>query len=666
MIRKTEAPAPTAVAPDPLAALHDFEETRRKATDFAHLPASDRVLGADPYALRLLPGAGPPRFVALLRGESALVLLDASLKERARIAAPPSPTGLAIAADGEVFISGEQSPRIARLRVVADQLRVGEPILLPGVLALRDLSLGPERVLYAALAHDGHLLSIPLDHPEQRTALFAGKGAFRVARVGAFVIVDSLLEHRLSVFPVDAAGMPIPAGVIQIQHDGPIWGFDALEAGGTLWIAAAGVEDHPLDRRGGSFGYIDSFVFLYRLSSGARAAERVGEINVSAEGVVTPKALLLRESKDALTAWTAGYGSDRLLEIAWPKALSHPPTLQTRRALPGITALIRAGEGALIGADPLLDGFVSLSLTGPPEADPLFIPTANAAPPTPIARLGEALFFTTLMAPWNRSQGPLSRFTCETCHFEGQVDGRTHHTGRGEVHATTKPLLGLFNNRPHFSRALDPDLTTVADAEFRVAGALSDHDPWFTATRAEAAWLHHLALPESALTPIELRRALMTFLMAFTHRPNPAAIGREAFSAQEKRGAELFQQHCEGCHSARLVSDEPSSKVPFEGWERLIFSREGPIVWASSEYRKTGVEPYVHEQGARVPSLRRLFAKHPYFTNGSAKDLESVLSRARFGQTSRGAPSFTHDGEKAGDALTDDEQRALRAFLDLL
>ena len=65
------------------------------------------------------------------------------------------------------------------------------------------------------------------------------------------------------------------------------------------------------------------------------------------------------------------------------------------------------------------------------------------------------------MAPSSSSEGAKSRFSCETCHFEGYVDGRTHHTGRGDVRATTKPLVGLFNNRPHFSRALDPDLTTV-------------------------------------------------------------------------------------------------------------------------------------------------------------------------------------------------------------
>ena len=355
------------------------------------------------------------------------------------------------------------------------------------------------------------------------------------------------------------------ANVVRIEHDGPLWGFDAMEREGTLWIVAGGVEDHPLDRRGGSFGYIDSFVYLYRLDKGASAAVRVSAINASAEGVVTPKALLFRQEGGELAAWVSGYGSDRLLDLRWPGKAPASPQLSTRRGLPGINALILDREEKLIGADPLLDVLVRIDPHGPAEAVPALIPVldpdspAHPPSPTPVARLGEALFFTTLMAPWNGSEGPLSRFTCETCHFEGQVDGRTHHTGRGEVHATTKPLVGLFNNRPHFSRALDPDLTTVADAEFRVAGALSKHEPWFSATPAEAAWLPLLGLPEGALAPVELRRALMTFLMGFTPRPNPAALGRTAFSALEKEGAALFAKRCEGCHAARLVSDEPPS-----------------------------------------------------------------------------------------------------------
>jgi hypothetical protein len=333
----------------------------------------------------------------------------------------------------------------------------------------------------------------------------------------------------------------------------------------------------------------------------------------------------------------------------------------TSDLVPGLAAIAAGDHDTIVGADPLLDAWIEIDAgaTVVPADDP----GEHAPPPTRESRLGEALFVTTAMAPWDSSEGPLSRFTCETCHFEGHVDGRTHATGRGDVRATTKPLLGLFNNRPHFSRALDPDLTTVAHNEFRVAGAKSDHDPWFHAAVAEQPWIRALGVPDRELDPASLRRALMVFLMDFTHRPNPMAIDHAAFTPRERAGAEVFARRCEGCHAARIVADDGASSVPPAEWERLVLSREGAIVWGMNDYRKTGIEPYVHERGARVPSLRRLYKKRPYFTNGSARTLGEVLSRARFD----GASGFFHDGAPAGlEGLRSPEKDAFEAFLDLL
>ena len=69
----------------------------------------------------------------------------------------------------------------------------------------------------------------------------------------------------------------------------------------------------------------------------------------------------------------------------------------------------------------------------------------------------------------------------------------------------------------------------------------------------------------------------------------------------------------------------------------------------------------MHENGARIPSLRRLYKKKPYFTNGSASDVQSVLARVRFlgGET-------RHDGTTDGAALDRETIESLEAFLDLL
>ncbi len=70
----------------------------------------------------------------------------------------------------------------------------------------------------------------------------------------------------------------------------------------------------------------------------------------------------------------------------------------------------------------------------------------------------------------------------------------------------------------------------------------------------------------------------------------------------------------------------------------------------------------MNEKGARVVSLRRLYKKYPYFTNGSARDLASVLDRAGIL-----GDRFFHEGAPVGATrLRAEEKVALVAFLDLL
>jgi hypothetical protein len=686
-------------APDEvLQSLRDYEAMRRASTDFAHVPASDAALGADPYALTRLPlrpepEAAPPSpptpsFVGVLRGASAVVVLDAALHELARLPAPASPSSIAIGTAGDVFVAGELSHTIHRYQVAGGRLVASGTIDLPDVLAIRGLAAGPEGVLYIVEEHDGRLLTLefgptPMSVGDagsasapafRRIDTYIGRGPLRVARVGRYVLVDCLADHTIVVRPVGHDGVPLAQGETRIVHDGPIWGFDAVEipaSGGVppgLLVAAGGIEDHPLDRTEGSFGFIDSFAYLYRVGGGG-AAERLAEINTSALGVVTPKAVsLVRDRRGALDLTIAAYGSGQGIRVEWPAAASDAPRAEQGRITgfacpPGSASMQRLEDGSLAIANPLLDAWVHVNLAGGGSVDVVRVEGPSSERSVD-SRVGEALFFTSLMAPWNSSAGRLSRFACEACHFEGYIDGRTHHTGRGDVRATTKPLLGLFNDRPYFSRALDPDLATVADNEFRVAGAKSGHAPRFALIPGDVPWLGQLGAGEAAWSPSDLRRALMAFLMDFSHRPNPAVVGRTRWSSDEREGAEVFRDRCESCHAARLVADDPATRVPFERWEPFVLARGGPIVWARAEYAKTGVEPYVSDRGARVTSLRRLFKKYPYFTNGSAKSLAAVLDRVRYDEA-----SFFHDRAPAGAtwrALAPREKEVLLAFLDLL
>jgi hypothetical protein len=350
-------------------------------------------------------------------------------------------------------------------------------------------------------------------------------------------------------------------------------------------------------------------------------------------------------------------GSGRLLHVAWGVGLGAAPSVHTEPALPGVSDAAFSDDGSVAYASPLFDAWVRLD-----RASSHLVRVDPERRPELDVRLGEALFFSDLMAPENPSTGSHSRFSCETCHWEGAVDGRRHYMGRADVSVVTKPLFGLANNRPHFSRAMDPDLSSVSHNEFRVAGAGSGTDPWFTLETSRFPWLQELGVNRAQLGPLALRTALLRFLYAFSPAPNPHNQGRERFSKLEADGARAFRERCQSCHAPRLLSDEPSSEVPFADWEALIFSRNAPLVWAKAEYAKAGVLPYVHDEGTRVPSLRRLALKPRYFTNGSAPSLDDVL--ARFRDTAAGA---LHDAPAGtGQPLPRSTQQALLAFLQLL
>jgi hypothetical protein len=242
-----------------------------------------------------------------------------------------------------------------------------------------------------------------------------------------------------------------------------------------------------------------------------------------------------------------------------------------------------------------------------------------------------------------------------------------HNSGRDAVFVSTRPLFGLFNNAPHFSRAKDPDLTSVSFNEFVVANAGNPIDPFFPLDTGRFPFLERLGIAPGVLSPATLREALLRYLARATYPENPLAVARpepRAFTPDERRGAELFRNECASCHAARVIARDERSEIPFERWESAVLSFEGPIVWARSNYEKVGVLPHVAAEGTRIPSLRRLFLKRPYFTNGTAATLRDVLRMARPG---RGRASFQHVAQASEtERLTPAERAALEAFLVLL
>jgi len=646
--------APPEVVPDAAARLAAYEDERRASFDPLTRRPWSAAAGDDPFAIAALDEASA---IGVLRGRDAIVLLDRDGVERSRVDGPHAPSSVAIGPDGAAYVVGARG-EVVRVARDGEALGAPTPVVLPGITRGRELVAAPWGLLATDCGAD-RVLAFPRS---RRGA--AGTAAFGVtdcggpiglAHGGGLVAAVCLFDRGLALTELDASGTRATRST-RVVHDGPWWSATVVARGDGWIVAGGGVEDHPLDRSDGSFGYVDPHVFVLSVTrcGDALCAERLAAINVGSWGVVTPKWVGVELVGDAIALTITGYGGERMtrVELLADGTLG-PPTHRT--VAPGLRQLARVGDGWL-GANPLLDRWVRIEDDGDVR---LAAPSGPAAPRDPEVRVGEALFFTALLAPGADSAGQRSRFTCETCHFEGTVDGRVHFTGREDIHAATKPLLGLFVNRPHFSRALDRTLAVMVDNEFDVANRGSPQGPQFSVSPASTPWLAVLGV-DAPMGPEALRRAFMSFFVAFDHEPSPAVFGRTELTVLEREGARLFAEHCESCHQARTITDDATTRVDPSRWPSLVLSPVGPLVWASETRVRTGVTPYVHPEGARVTSLRRLAIKRPYFTNGSARTLEEVLAGVRL------RPDFAHAGGDAAAGLDAEARRALLAFLVLL
>lgn len=641
------------------ARLQAYEDRRRSEIDLASLQPWSASAGDDPFALAWIDDG---HALGVMRGADALVLLTGG-EERSRLAVDVRPTGVAIGPAGDIVVVGEGGGTIVHARRDGERLLAVGRHDVAGSFALRDVAIGKGTV-WLADRDRGKVLALPWTARKGPAGapieLADCRGAAALERVDDLLVAVCVLDRSLWIGELAKDGRAVVRQT-SIVHDGPWWSAAAAKDGDGWLVAGGGVEDKQLDRSDGSFGWVDSYAFVQRVTRcGEKLCfEQVAAIDVGEHGVVTPKWIDLRRVAGRTMLTVTGYGAPTMLQVELDEQ-GKPGVVDTRTVVPGLRELVPHGPGWL-AADPLLDRWVAVG-----DAGAQLVGTPSNAPRDPMVRVGEALFFTSLLAPHAKSDGRSSRFTCETCHFEGGGDGRVHYTGRDDVHAATKPLLGLFPNRPHFSRALDRTMAVMVDNEFAVANRGSEVGPRFSVDPAETPWVRELGVNEP-LGPDELRRAFIEFFVAFDHEPNPRAQGRSEFDAQQRHGAELFAAHCEGCHQARLQTDDAATRVPPAKWEALVLSPRAPIVWATEQRMKTGIVPLVHREGARVTSLRRLALKRPYFTNGSAADLDAVLAAVVL------APAFAHGpvGDQSpgadGASRLDAEQRAaLRAFLELL
>lgn len=646
--------------------------------------------GSDPFKIRYHPQN--EQYLILLRNRSEVLLVDRTLNLVDRQVTPQSPSGWTLVQNRFLFISGELSSEIQLFEVTVKGLLPRTKFRVQGVASIRDLVYVPSiRSLFLLDEFDRRLIqaTLPADWPSQKHFKIEqktyplGAGPIQIRAHDNHLLINLVLEHALMIVPL-AQGQPDFSRASRINHDGPIWAFDAVAQHDSLVIAAVGIENRPLNRLGGEFGYIDSFLYLYTLprTDGVYRwspmdrdkSSHFTQANLSEIDVITPKAVkLAAPSKDSLTVWVSAFGSAKMARFKFDQ--SKILLTGTFDVIPGTTDFVivpknqssgarNKNDQSMIMTNSLLDGIYRVNLrVGGSEYQRVKELPSDLSRLSWQNRIGELLFFTTLLTPHNRSEGELSRFTCEACHFEGTIDGRVHYTGRGHVFATTKPLRGLANNVPLFSRAGDKSLASMVLAEFRVANQ-KRHDFFFVDT-SKYPWLEGIENLPKVLSPRDLRMAFLSFFVEYRHRPNPWRLRSEKLSPKALQGLAVFRERCEYCHQA-IVSTRQGSALPYDDWVEWLEAKGKDLVWGAPFYTKTGIKPYVHRAGARVPSLRRVQQKYPYFTNGSSPTLRHLLFRFRY----RDLTAWHHYEESAegGGAekvktLTADEIKSLEEIL---
>ncbi len=650
--------SPSVVAGEPALQIPTLEQLLRYENTLINrsggkeeLPRSEKKFGSDPFKILYLPANG--QYLILLRNRSELLLADGSLNVLDQQPTPRSPTGWALANERFLFVGGELSSEIYLYEIGSSTLRLRHKLRFQNVVSVRDLVYVPSsRSLFLLDDFDRrlHQLSLALDWTRQEPLSYhqrsfpLGAGAIQIRNVDGHLLINLLLEHMLLIVPLRDGG-PDFSLASRITHDGPIWGFDTFPWKDELVIAAGGIENRPLDRSGGEFGYIDSFLFLYRVPRDRKDGfyrwqseyrgrpNRFMEKNLSEIDVVTPKALRFASpSGQSVDLWISAFGSPKTVrfkvgreQLRLTGSFSTPP---------GTTDFVlvekdrnpkkAAADPTLVLTNSLFDRIYRMESRSRKTAQGILSHSSRLSKES---RIGEMLFFTILMGPLNHSEGRLSRFTCEACHFEGAIDGRVHYTGREHVFATTKPLRGLASNVPLFSRAGDNSLSSMVLAEFCVAN--QGRKDSFSIEVSKYPWLKKIGGLPKILSPTVLRKALLSFFVDFDHRPNPLRAQGRKLSTNALEGLAVFRERCEHCHQA-VLSTRRGDSLPWEKWREWLEIEGKDLVWGAPFYTKTGIEPYVHSAGARVPSLRRVYQKYPYFTNGSSRALRDLLSRLRY------------------------------------
>ena len=282
--------------------------------------------------------------------------------------------------------------------------------------------------------------------------------------------------------------------------------------------------------------------------------------------------------------------------------------------------IVLSPDGGTAYVNDTLAGTVSVVDTGSYTVTSVITVTGIPLPPALLN--GKRLFHTSddprlSLAQW---------ISCNTCHFEGEHDGRTWTFGFAGPRNTTS-LLGMIETYPlRWSGEWDES----ADSEFanrkeNFGSGLIDGEMNCSVSPADC--VHH---PPNQGRSYDLD-CLAAFIDSLQMPLSPAHAQGEPLSEAERRGQAIFNDPalgCITCHPSPLYTDQQMHDVG----TATANERIGPAY--------------------DTPGLRGLCDSAPYFHDGSAPTLHDALTRP--------SPGNEHD---VSELLTEAGLQDLIAFM---
>ncbi len=494
------------------------------------------------------------------------------------------------------------------------------------------------------------------------------------------LLVSNFLEHSLDVFALGPQGHIGPR-LQRISSEAGVQDM-LLLPGHPATLILLSHEDRRVDRSSPFVAGMDSVVLT--LVGGEVAAQtpfvdpgsgRRSQLNLSDRPLPLAKldAIALDTERGQLAI--VGAATDNLLWAAlssarWPKrpASDRPvtsaflgsarlPDLAARLAEPGLqprptgnnpVAITFLPDGRLATADRLSDTVSLLSRDGASERVVVGEPLRQQP-----RELGEILFFSRALVPHNVATGERSLYACSGCHDDAHVDGRLHPARQNRFYSMTKTCRSIGNTAPYLFLGEVADVPAFAENLVATHAQGSERgagfDRYSTTLRL---WSSRGQPLRRRLDPLELRAAMSAYLAAIPPEPSPfVAFGSTALPPEARAGLAIFRRACASCH--RLSRDPQSEDaLPEAELERAVL--RGELALTSPGLHDVGIKR-IGPSGNNAPSLRGVWENAPYFSDGSARTLEDVLSRATLDP---------HDpAVHTAAGLPADAQAALLAFL---